>query len=164
MTALMAALISVANSTASSAQAPKTAAPGASQSNVDKNVKAFTVNDIPGMHVADDIPRNFPMPNYTSNVVRKTFVTKTKAPISATAQIVTKDQPDVAYEWYKSVCQSGGWTFKSPNPKSTAKFNKGTPFYMLEAKKDRDQVYILCLPDTKSKGTAVSINWSRIKK
>lgn len=129
-----------------------------------KKAKRITANDLPGIHFATDIPTNFPIPSYSSNVVRKIFSTSTTGVASASATIFTKDQPDRVYSWYKDSCKSAGWAILSPNPQGGTKISKSGPLYLIEAKKDRQRATILCRPDKKTGGTTVGIAWSKARK
>ena len=123
------------------------------------------VNNIPGLHLAKDIPSNFPIPAYTSNVVRKSFVNSTvKGPPAAGVNIVTKDQPKVVYDWYLDVCKQNKWLVKTPTAQLMQKMGKAGQFYMLDAEKERDQLSVFCVADPESRGTMISINYSMKRK
>jgi len=128
-----------------------------------KAAKQFSLADIPGMRFTPDIPINFPLPSYNSNVVHKSFINSTKGPPSASLTLITRDQPEVVYEWYKATCRNGGWTFSTPKPQATSKLSKIGTLYMIDAKKDRNQVRIFCFPDKKTQGTSVGIAWCKTK-
>jgi hypothetical protein len=125
--------------------------------------KPFVFN-VPGILYSEQFPNNFAVPPYTSNVVKKHFMASTKGQPSATASLVTKDQINVVFDWYKNACKDGGWTFKTPNSEGAAKLSKSGQLYMIDGKKEKQQIYIFCNPDKKSGGTAVTISWMKLKK
>ncbi len=120
--------------------------------------------NVPGMIYAEQIPTNFAIPAYTSNVVRKRFIATSKGPPSATVLIITKDPIAQVFDWYKNTCKQANWAFKTPNTEGAAKLSKSGTLYMIDGNKERDHVYVFCNPDKKTAGTAVTINWSRDKK
>jgi hypothetical protein len=144
------------------AQSPTPKAPQPARSGQSKVVKPYVFN-IPGLHYADDIPTNFPIPTYPSNVTSKHFLNTTTGSPSASANITTKDQVAVVYDWYKDACKREGWTYKTPSPNASTKLSKTGPLYMIDAKKERNQVYISCHPNKKAGGTTVTISWCKEK-
>jgi len=114
------------------------------------------------MHYSEQIPVNFPIPTYTSNVTRKRFLNSVKGTPSASAMIDTKDRIEMVYDWYKDVCKRDNWIFRTPTPQAATKLSKsGQPVYMIDAKKDKQHVLIFCNPDKKTGGTSVHMSWTR---
>jgi len=143
---------------------PAQAQQGARPSGQAKEKKPFVFN-IPSMHYAEQIPANFPIPAYTSNVTRKRFLNTIKGPPSASAMIDTKDRVEMVYDWYKDACKRDNWIYRTPTPQAATKMSKsGKPIYMIEATKDKQHVLIFCNPDPKTGGTSVHMNWTKERK
>ena len=138
-----------------------TGVPGARGS---KPKKPYVFN-IPNMLYVEDLPTNFPIPPYTSNIIKKCFVSTAKgaAQQSATENITTRDKAENVYNWYKNICQNDGWAFKTLRPERSGKYSKNGPIYIIEGSKGRQNISIFCLNHPKDQTTLVSINWNKSK-
>jgi hypothetical protein len=119
------------------------------------------LNALPNMHISKGIPSNFPVPSYTSNVVKTNFESTTKGPPHANASIVTRDRPDQVFQWYQDNCRKANWIVKVPSDKFMAQIGKVGKLYMLTGQKDKEEVRIFCTPSHKPIGTLVSILWTK---
>jgi len=120
------------------------------------------VNQLP-IHVAKEIPVNFPIPSYPNNVVQSNFANSKKGHPTAAASIITKDQPQQVFQWYQDTCTKNAWTVKTPTPQAMSMMTKGLQFYLLTAKKENQQIQVVCTAYKKTSGTLVSISWSKSK-
>ena len=155
-------IVPAASPTAAAPGAPRT--PGTPAVPSAKPKKAYVFN-VPNMRYVEDLPTNFPIPPYTSNIVKKRFVSTAKGSgrPSASENIVTRDKVDVVYNWYKDFCKSDGWTYKTPRPEQSSKISKNGPIYMIDASKGNQHVGIFCVTHPKDQTTMVSLTWSKSK-
>jgi hypothetical protein len=116
---------------------------------------------IPNVHMASQIPVNFPIPTYPNNVVRTNFSNSTKGTPTAAAMIVTRDQPKDVFQWYVDACTKSSWAVKIPTAQGMSLMTKKQQFMMLNAQKDNQQISLFCIPDTKTPGTMVNISWCK---
>jgi len=112
-----------------------------------------------GLRLSPEIPTNFPVPVYPSNVITKNFTTTTRAPIVATALMVTKDQPKTAYQWYLSYCTRDSWTIRTHKPNVMSKMEKDGNMYMFNAEKSDKQLNFYCMRTPKGTGTTINISF-----
>jgi hypothetical protein len=147
--------------TAPAASPAAAGAPGVPGS---KPKKPYVFN-VPNMRYVEDLPTNFPIPPYTSNIVKKRFVSTAKGSgkSSASENLVTRDKVDVVYNWYKDFCKNDGWTYKTPRPEQSSKTSKNGPIYMIDASKGNQHVGIFCVTHPKDQTTMVSLTWSKSK-
>lgn len=110
---------------------------------------------------SDSWPKNFPLPAYTSNVVTKSFSHSTKGQPTASAMLVTKDQPKQVFDFYNSACRRANWKVKIPSAKALSELSTTGEMYMLTAESGKQSVYITCRKHKESGGTLASINWSK---
>ncbi|HEY9717201.1 MAG TPA: hypothetical protein V6C69_07025 [Trichormus sp.] len=116
---------------------------------------------IPNVHMATQIPVNFPIPAYPNNVVRTNFSNSTKGTPTAAAMIVTRDHPKDVFQWYVDACTRSAWSVKIPTPQAMSLMTKKQQFMMLNAKKDNQEIALFCMPDSKTSGTLVNISWCK---
>lgn len=114
-------------------------------------------------HVAlsESWPKNFPLPVYNSNVVRKGFSHSTKGKPSAGATLVTTDQPRQVFDFYEAACRRANWKVKVPSAKALAELGKTGEMYVLSAEQNKQSIYLTCRKHRESNGTFVSINWTK---
>jgi hypothetical protein len=119
---------------------------------------------IPNVHLATQIPVNFPIPMYSSNVMTTNFSNSTKGRPTAAAMIITRDQPKDVFQWYVDNCTKSYWSVKIPTPQAMSAITQKQPqFYMFNAKKDNQQIALFCSANKKTTGTLVSISWAKIR-
>ncbi|MBS1998143.1 MAG: hypothetical protein JSS86_17590 [Cyanobacteria bacterium SZAS LIN-2] len=147
------------------AQTPPQTRPGAPAAGAPAKVKQPFVFSIPTLKYAEEIPVNFPIPAYTSNVTKKRFISSVKGTPSASAMIQTRDQIDMVFNWYKDICKRDNWDFRTPTAEGSTKLSSThSRIYMIEGKKEKQMIMIFCNPDKKTGGTTVNISWSKTKK
>lgn len=112
------------------------------------------------LHLAKEIPTNFPVPTYPSNVLKTNFSNSIKGAPTAAATILTKDSPETAFEWYRSFFSKNNWSLKTPTTKALSNYGQPGQFYFLTAEKDRNQLYVFCTPDPSNDGTLINISWA----
>lgn len=117
---------------------------------------------IPGTQHSTTIPKNFPVPVYTSNVSKTNFIHSTEGNPSASANIITSDDPAKVFKWYQAVCQRDKWKMQVPTDKLRATTKMDSNFYMLEATRQHHRIMISCYknPDPRQPGSIVNIAWS----
>ncbi|MCA9816536.1 MAG: PepSY domain-containing protein [Candidatus Obscuribacterales bacterium] len=117
---------------------------------------------VPGSQHSTTIPKNFPVPVYTSNVSKTNFIHSTKGNPSASANIITSDDPAKVFKWYQAVCQRDKWKMQVPTDKLRATTKMDSNFYMLDATKQHHRIMIYCYknPDPRQPGSIVNIAWS----
>ncbi|MBA4074064.1 MAG: hypothetical protein C0508_03420 [Cyanobacteria bacterium PR.023] len=111
------------------------------------------------VNISPQIPRNFPVPPYTSNIVSTSFINSTKGSPTATVGISTKDSPESVFQWYQTQLRASGWTLTVASPKLTAKLGKEGQFFMLDGAKEKQGIKLFCMLDQVSKGTKINITW-----
>lgn len=112
-----------------------------------------------GMNYSHEIPTNFPVAVYRSNVIGSTFVNSTSGAASAVLAIATKDPVDTVYQFYTSALRSGGWQVQIPTADAQAKLSVVAKTYMLRGTKDIQVVTVTIRENKKVTGTNISINW-----
>jgi hypothetical protein len=117
----------------------------------------------PNRHVSDKWPTNFPLPKYANNVLSTQFSNSTKGRPSAQATLTTKDSPQVVFSFYKDACERGGWAVRTPSAKAMANSKHVGQFFMLEGKKDNQEIELTCLPSSKNSATILSIMWYKLR-
>jgi hypothetical protein len=115
--------------------------------------------NIKGLHFSQDIPINFPVPQYTSNVLKKAFLNTTKGTPRASVTIQTKDRCATVAQWYTDFFKKDKWTLKVPTPQAQAKLSTNGELYMMQASKDKNSVQVVCTPKKDKTATNVFINW-----
>ncbi|MBP6745505.1 hypothetical protein KA344_09720 [bacterium] len=111
------------------------------------------------VNISSQIPINFPVPPYTSNVVSTSFINSTKGSPTATVGITTKDPLDTVFQWYQTKLRGAGWTLNVAAPKLIVKLGKQGQFLMLDGEKEKQGIKVFCMLDPISKGTKVNITW-----
>lgn len=111
------------------------------------------------VNITSQIPINFPVPPYTSNVVSTSFINSTKGSPTATVGITTKDPLDTVFQWYQTQLRGAGWTLNIAAPKLIVKLGKQGQFLMLDGEKEKQGIKVFCMLDPVSKGTRVNITW-----
>lgn len=122
------------------------------------------LNSFPGVRYSKEIPINFPIPPYQSNVVSTKFAHSTKGSPTAAVNIITRDQPETVFKWYQNTCRNANWLVSIPTPKLMNKLGKEGRLYMISAQKEKQQLDIFCTRDNTTTGTAISISWSKKKR
>jgi hypothetical protein len=141
-------------------QAPKTAA---EKAQISQKKREELLGKIPGIQFSNSIPVNFPIPPYTSNVIRKNFSNSTKGIPTAAVNIVTSDPARNVYQWYQDVCSKGNWSVKIPSAQGQNQIGKANKLYMLQADKGDQHMSIFCVAQAKSADTIISISWEKKK-
>lgn len=144
------------------AQAPanQTGQAGAAAQTGAKAAKKKTTSmDLPGVHLSKEIPVNFPVPQYTSNVEKKSFLNSTKGLPRASVTIQTKDKASTVNQWYLDYFKKDGWIVKVPTPQGMAQLNSKGEIYMMEANKAKNNVHFFCYPKKDKTSTIIAINW-----
>lgn len=118
---------------------------------------------IPGMHLSKEIPINFPVPTYPTNVSKKDFVNSTKGSPTAGMSLVTADDIATVFNWYFSYFTREKWAVKTPSAAAMEKLHPKTKLYFLEATRERNQINLVCTPYPKG-GTLISVSWAAIQK
>ncbi len=111
------------------------------------------------VNISSQIPINFPVPPYTSNVVSTSFINSTKGSPTATVGITTKDSLDSVFQWYQAKLRGAGWTLNIASPKLIDKLGKQGQFLMLDGEKEKQGIKVFCMLDPVSKGTKINITW-----
>ena len=116
---------------------------------------------IPGSQHSTTIPSNFPVPVYKNNLVKTNFIHSTQGSPSASANLITKDDPAKVFKWYESVCRRDKWVMKVPTENLRSTMSAGQQFYMLDGTKGPSRIMLYCYknPDPKMPGTMVNISW-----
>ncbi len=150
------------------AAAPMTLAQGApkvtpltASKTAGSDVMARVLSSRPNLHFSKGIPVNFPVPAYTSNVVRTNFVNSLKGPPRATASIMTRDRPDQVFQWYLDNCKKTNWILKVPTDQFLQQMRKKVNIYMMTGQKDKEEVQIFCTENKRPAGTTVNIMWTK---
>ena len=114
-----------------------------------------------GVHVSNQIPVNFPVPPYPSNVTKTVFTNSLKPPQAATALLLTNDPTEKVFQYYWAAAIKAGFKayVKKPKPARTKK-RKADRLYAVKAVKNRQELKIFCLPDDKTRGTKVTMLWT----
>lgn len=120
------------------------------------------LGSIPGVRFAKELPLNFPIPPYKSNVEKTSFSHSTKGSPTAAATIITKDSAKTVFEWYQDRCKEAGWRVKIPTSQAMSKIGKEGQMYMIDARKENQQLYVFCISNSGKAGTTISISWSKI--
>ncbi|HEY9784466.1 MAG TPA: hypothetical protein V6D17_03620 [Candidatus Obscuribacterales bacterium] len=113
------------------------------------------------LHFSNEIPVNFPVPPYTSNIVKTAFFNSTKGKPAAALTIITKDSPDIVFQWYQGTLKKGDWRVQIPTDKAMSMLGKQGQLYMIDAQKDKHQLNIFLVKDTKAPGTTINISWTK---
>lgn len=113
----------------------------------------------PNARFSDQIPSNFPVPNYPS-VTSTNFCHSTKGIPTASASLFTQDAPAKVFDWYQSTLRNGGWTTKIPSAKAMNGV-VGKEFFIIHGDKDKNQIYVNLSPNKQTGGTIININWSK---
>lgn len=111
------------------------------------------------VHMSTQVPSNFPVPTYKSNVTVTTFMNSTKGPPVANLSIITKDSPDTVFQWYQQALKAGGWSLRIPSAKLMAKISSRAQLLMLDASKEQQGVKLTCILDKATNGTTVTVGW-----
>jgi hypothetical protein len=118
---------------------------------------------IPGLHLSKEIPVNFPVPTYPTNVSKKDFVNSTQGSPTAGMSLVTADDIATVFNWYFSYFTREKWAVKTPSAAAMEKLHPKTKLYFLEATREKNQVNLVCTPNPTG-GTLITVNWSAIQK
>ena len=103
-------------------------------------------------------PPGFPVPVYSFNATSANFNVSTSPKFQAmSGTIMTKDNPQQAYQWYKSYFSQNGWTIAAPPAKPTPAEQRGELVY-ISATKDRYTVTIACVRTAKLPETILNIS------
>lgn len=111
------------------------------------------------IHPSSQFPANFPVGAYPNNVVKTNFIGATKGRPAAAAVIVTKDPPNTVFDWYQSACKKAGFNVQAHRPSPVGKAARADKTYVVNATKDKQQLYIFCMQDPKAAATRVSMSW-----
>ncbi len=117
-----------------------------------------------GLRQSDEIPSNFPVPAYPSNVTSKHFASTTKGHPAASATMVTTDPAATAFAWYQALCLKEKWTVKVPKGKARNKMEEEGRLFRLLASKDNQRMVISCAKAAKGTSTHINISWTTRKK
>lgn len=117
-----------------------------------------------GIQQTNQIPVNFPVPAYSSNVVSSNFISTTKGRPSASATIITRDPPTNVYNFYLDACNKASYKVIGHRPKASKKPSAADKYYSLTGKKGKQELVILCLQQPKFQGTMISMTWSLHRK
>jgi hypothetical protein len=135
-----------------------------------KNIEAYKsspeklkklLSDNYHLSISQDWPKNFPLPAYTSNVTSKSFTHSTKGRPSAGATLLTSDQPQTVFDFYKSACNRAGWKVKVPSAKALAELSTTGETYLLNAEQGKQVIFLTCRKNRDPAGTFVSITWTK---
>lgn len=145
-----------------SSNSSSASANGANQKISREEALKIARTQVPGSQHSTTIPKNFPVPVYTSNVSKTNFIHSTKGNPSASANIITSDDPAKVFKWYQAVCQRDKWKMQVPTDKLRATTKMDSNFYMLDATKQHHRIMIYCYknPDPRQPGSIVNIAWS----
>ncbi len=113
-----------------------------------------------GINTAQQMPVNFPIPSYPNNVTKTNFINSTKGSKSAAATILTKDPPNTVFQWYQAACLKANFQVKSHQPKQLKKNAKFDRHYLINAKKDKQELYIFCIQNPKAPGSIINVSWT----
>lgn len=120
------------------------------------------LDQIPGVKFKKNLPDNFPVPKYTSNVTLTNFVYSTKGLPAATATIITSDNVQKVFDWYQGACKGAGWQIKVPTDDALAQTAKRGKIYMITGTRPKEQFSIFCSALKKKPGTTISISWNKM--
>lgn len=118
---------------------------------------------IPGLHLSKEIPVNFPVPTYPTNVSKKDFVNSTQGSPTAGMSLVTADDIATVFNWYFSYFTREKWAVKTPSAAAMEKLHPKTKLYFLEASREKNLVNLVCTPNPTG-GTLITVNWSALQK
>jgi hypothetical protein len=119
------------------------------------------LDQIPGVKFKKNLPDNFPVPKYPSNVTQTNFVYSTKGVPCASATMITSDSVEKVFDWYQSACKSAGWQIKVPANDALAKTAKRPQIFMIQGTRPKEQLSMFCTALKKKPGTTISINWTK---
>lgn len=143
-----------------SAQAPQKTAPKTSAKDVEAaKLQLGTIMAANNMRMTTQVPSNFPVQPYTSNVTQTTFINSTKGSPVANLSICTKDSPETVFQWYQQALKAAGWSLRIASPKLMAKIGSQGQLFMLDAEKEKQGIKLLCILDKATKGTTVTVGW-----
>lgn len=115
-------------------------------------------NRVPAATQGSQPPAGFPVPIYSFNATSANFNTSTSPKFQAmSGTIMTKDNPQQAYQWYKSYFSQNGWTIADPPAKPTPAEQQGRLVY-ITASKDRFTVTVSCVRTPKLPVTIINIS------
>jgi hypothetical protein len=126
-----------------------------------KRTPADILDQIPAVKFKKNLPDNFPVPKYPSNVTKTNFIYSTKGLPAASATISTSDTPQKVFDWYQDACKSAGWQITVPTDDTLAKTSKRGKIYMLRGTRPKEQVSLFCMDSKKKPGTIISISWTK---
>lgn len=118
---------------------------------------------VPNLHFSKEIPINFPVPIYSSNVLNKAFMNTTKGTPQASVSIQSKDSASTAYQWYVDYFKKNSWTLKQPNAKAQAQLSAKNEVYMLEATQGKNFVMLVCSARKDKTQSNILVNWEMRK-
>lgn len=147
-------------STAAFAQAPPEVLEKARRLGISRDMKVppewFSAA---GIHYSNQVPVNFPISAYTSNVTRTSFMNAVKGPASGTQSISTKDSPATVYQFYLSALRSGNWAVQAPSAEALAKMGPPGSIYMLQGTRKGEYVTINILAVPGQPGSNFTVTW-----
>ena len=126
-----------------------------------KRTPAEILDQIPGVKFKKNLPENFPVPKYSSNVTMTNFIYSTKGLPAASATIITSDTAQKVFDWYQDACKGAGWQITVPTDDTLAKTSKRGKIYMLRGTRPKEQVSLFCMDLKKKPGTTISISWTK---
>jgi len=112
-----------------------------------------------GMHYSRQVPANFPLPVYKSNVVTTSFINPTNGALTANANIVTKDPPQTVFDWYRNECTRAGWIIAIPSDKIMQFAKTKKKVYIMNVAKEGQGGRIICYSSPDKVGTSVNVQW-----
>lgn len=119
---------------------------------------------VKGLQQSDEIPSNFPVPAYPSNVTSKHFTSTTTGHPAAAATMVTTDPAATALAWYQALCIKENWAVKVPKGKARSRMEEEGRLFRLLASKDNQRMVISCAKAAKGTSTHINISWTTRKK
>ncbi len=118
---------------------------------------------VKGVHHTVQIPVNFPLPIYSTNVLSTNFSNSIKGTPVAAATIVTKDSAKIAFDWYKAQCSASGWQVRTPKQSAMSESEKKGQLFILNALKGEQQSTVMCAQSNKHPNTVINISWMKHK-
>lgn len=112
-------------------------------------------------HISEKIPANWPLPIYTSRVVKTGFINPVKGSFTANAHIETQDAPQTVYDWYRNELQRRNWSIAAPTDK-VKELNKtkiAKESFYFSAVSGSQTAQVTCRPGPNRVGTSLDILW-----
>ncbi len=121
-------------------------------------MRAKFANRVPSIVASAQAPAGFPVPVYSYNALSANFNQSTSPKYHAVSgTILTKDEPQVPYEWYKRFFSQNGWTMSAASEKRLLSNQQGKVL-SVGATKDKVSVSVSCIRTGKAPYSIVNIS------